>query len=97
MTEAARKTLEEVNRKQFERLQKKADNKTIGEACDDATEALAVLSGVINNQVEKTDDPVVCMCSTLLINHILETTKAIITFNQISEAAEIVKEQEKNK
>ena len=26
MTEAARKTLEEVNRKQFERLQKKADN-----------------------------------------------------------------------
>ena len=97
MTEAARKTLEEIERSTREKLTKEVNEKSIGEACDEAMTAMAVLSGVINKVVNNTDDPVVCVCGAALTGHLLETTKAVGTFNQLVEAAEIIREQEKNK
>ena len=98
MTEEARKTLERLEKETMEKLNREVSKKTLGEACDEAMTALAVLSGVINKVViECGDDPVVVICGAKLSGHLLETTKAISTFNQLVEAAEIVKEQEKNK
>ena len=98
MTEAARKTLEEIERSTMEKLNKEVSKKSLGEACDEAMTAIAILSGVINKVVnECEDDPVVILCGAKLSGHLLETTKAISTFNQLVEAAEIIKEQEKNK
>ena len=97
MTEEARKTLERLEKETMERLEKEVSKKTLGEACDEAMNAIAILSGVINKVVKGSDDPVVLLCGAKLSGHLLETTKAISTFNQLVEAAEIVKEQEKNK
>ena len=97
MTEAARKTLEEVEKAQIENLNKEVKKKSIGEACDDAMLALAILSGVINKIVQESEDPVLGVCGSALSLNLLEMTKAIGTFNQLAEAAEIVREQEKNK
>ena len=97
MTEAARKILEEVERSTMEKLNQEVSKKSLGEACDEAMTAIAILSGVINKVMHECgDDPVVCICGVKLSGHLLDTTKAIGTFNQLVEAAEIVKEQEKN-
>ena len=97
MTETARKTLEAVEKTITEQINKEVEKKTLGEACDDAMMALGILSGVINKVVNESDDPIVGVCGATLSLNLVETTKAIGTFNQIYEASEIVREQEKNK
>lgn len=97
MTETARKTLEELEKKMTEEINKKVENKTIGEACDDAMTTMAVLAGCINKIVIELDDPVLGMGGAALTMHLVEVTKAIGTFNQLCEVAAIIHEQEKNK
>lgn len=93
MTEAARKTLEEIQQKMEKELNDKVSKKSLNEAVDEAMSSLAVLSGVIGKTVEKmTDDPMVCIGGLSTIRRITETVKAIGTYGALCEVAEMKKE-----
>lgn len=95
MTEAAKITLKELEKKIEKDLNNKAKNKTLGEASDDAVESICILTKVMLSKVVELEDPIVGQCSIALMQHLTETIKAIGTFNTMFEAAEIIKEQEK--
>ena len=61
MTEEAKKTLEEINKKRMDELNKKIDNSTLDSATDEVMYALSVLAGVIEKKVTSTDDKMVMM------------------------------------
>ena len=95
MTEAARKTLEEVNKQIRDRLNEKIESKTLGEAIDDVAEAVAVLSGVINRTVSTTKDPIVAIGGATLSSQLPDLLKALNTYHDLCEASDLIEEMRK--
>ena len=97
MTEAARKTIEEINKKRMDELNKKIDNSTLDSATDEVMDALGVLAGLIKNKVVSTDDKIVMIGGTALLEQFISFMEAVATYRDLCEASELMAEMEKNK
>jgi len=98
MTEEARKTVEEINKKRImDELNKKVDNSTLDSATDEAMYAISVLSDVIRKKVESTEDKVVMIGGAALLDQFLPFAKSIVTYRDLCEASDLIAEMEKNK
>ena len=97
MTETARKTLEEINKKRMDDLHNRIENNTLNSATDEVIDAISVLAGLIEKKVTSTDDKIVMIGGATLLEQFFPFMKAVATYRDLCEASELIAEMEKNK